>query len=210
MSEGLVESPIRIPTEGLLMESARRLGRVVQDRGQTAAPAGGAQASASDSRPGATGSGCRSSGRSWRRWMVSATCTPWPTPLGKSEFDVARTIYTLAEAGVVVLDAGSSHNGKDPHHAAASRREKRWPRASIEQAAAGGAGGSSSDPLMPEARRLLGVCQAALGRFRGAAETWKSWSRLGTQTPAEEALSPAVERLRASGRNPGGRAGELS
>ncbi|MFL5512545.1 MAG: tetratricopeptide repeat protein, partial [Gemmatimonadales bacterium] len=53
-----------------------------------------------------------------------------------------------------------------------------------------------ADPLMPEARRLMGVCQAALGRFRGAAETWKSWSRLGTRTPAEEALSPEVERLR--------------
>lgn len=52
------------------------------------------------------------------------------------------------------------------------------------------------DPLLPEARRLLGVCQAALGRFRGAAETWKGWSRLGTRTPAEEALAPEVERLR--------------
>ncbi len=52
------------------------------------------------------------------------------------------------------------------------------------------------DPLMPEARRLFGLCQAALGRFRGAAETWKGWARLATHTPAEEALAPAVERLR--------------
>jgi cytochrome c-type biogenesis protein CcmH/NrfG len=53
-----------------------------------------------------------------------------------------------------------------------------------------------TDPLMPEARRLFGVCQAALGRFRGAADTWNSWARLGTRTPAEEALTPAVERMR--------------
>jgi hypothetical protein len=49
---------------------------------------------------------------------------------------------------------------------------------------------------MPEARRLFGLCQVALGRFRSAAETWSSWARLGTRTPGEEALAPAVERLR--------------
>jgi hypothetical protein len=49
---------------------------------------------------------------------------------------------------------------------------------------------------MPEARRLFGVCQMALGRFRSAAETWSSWARLGTRTPGEEALVPTVERLR--------------
>jgi cytochrome c-type biogenesis protein CcmH/NrfG len=52
------------------------------------------------------------------------------------------------------------------------------------------------DPLMPEARRLLGLCQAALGRFRGAAESWKGWAQLGTYTPAEASLAPMVERLR--------------
>jgi hypothetical protein len=36
----------------------------------------------------------------------------------------------------------------------------------------------------------------ALGRFRSAAETWSGWARLGTRTPSEEALAPAVERLR--------------
>ncbi len=49
--EGMVESPVRIATEGLLMESARRHGRVVEDRGQGAAPAGGAQAAASTTTP---------------------------------------------------------------------------------------------------------------------------------------------------------------
>ncbi|HEY0350509.1 MAG TPA: hypothetical protein VGC48_00205, partial [Gemmatimonadales bacterium] len=49
--------------------------------------------------------------------------------------------------------------------------------------------------LLPEARRLFGLCQAALGRFRGAAETWKGWARLGTLTPSDQGLIPEVERL---------------
>ena len=51
---------------------------------------------------------------------------------------------------------------------------------------------------MPEARRLLGVCYAALGRFGEALDCWVSWSRLGDRTPGEEAESPSVERLRQS------------
>jgi cytochrome c-type biogenesis protein CcmH/NrfG len=52
------------------------------------------------------------------------------------------------------------------------------------------------DPLMPEARRLLGVCQAAMGRFSQALETWHSWTRLGPRSPGEEAEAPSVERMR--------------
>jgi tetratricopeptide (TPR) repeat protein len=52
------------------------------------------------------------------------------------------------------------------------------------------------DPLMPEARRLLGVCQAALGRFAEALETWAAWSRLGPRTPGEEVEQASVERMR--------------
>jgi hypothetical protein len=54
-----------------------------------------------------------------------------------------------------------------------------------------------TDPLMPEARRLLGVCCAALGRHEEALECWAAWSRLA-RTPGEEAEAPAVERLRQS------------
>jgi tetratricopeptide (TPR) repeat protein len=116
--------------------------------------------------------------------------------LGKSEFDVARTIYTLAEAGVVVLDAGSpGENGKDHNTLLLPVREA-LAKGQFDKAAQAVQEVLRADPLMPEARRLMGLCQAALGRFRGAAETWKSWSRLGTRTPAEEALAPEVERLR--------------
>jgi tetratricopeptide (TPR) repeat protein len=117
--------------------------------------------------------------------------------LGRSEFDVARTVYTLTAAGVIVVDSGGTP-GKDngvpqivlgPVRHALARGEYEKAATALQEVL-------RSDPLMPEARRLFGVCQAALGRFRSAAETWKAWGRLGTHTSAEEALTPAVDRLR--------------
>jgi thioredoxin-like negative regulator of GroEL len=97
---------------------------------------------------------------------------------------------------VVVLDTGpAADNGKD-HNAPLLPVREALAQGDFEKAAATVQQVIQADPLLPEARRLLGICQAALGRFRGAAETWKSWSRLGTRTPAEEALAPEVERLR--------------
>ena len=49
---------------------------------------------------------------------------------------------------------------------------------------------------MPEARRLLGMCQAALGRFEQALESWRAWSRFGPRAPGEEAEAGTVERMR--------------
>jgi hypothetical protein len=193
-SEALVETPVRIPTEGLLMESARRLDewsrieakvphlRVVPRLPPPETPANGKL----DLVP--------------FEWEVLAAVDgqrdlhALADTLGRSEFEVARTIYSLAAAGVVVLDNGS-----------ASEPEQASPLAPVRQALGKGEFEKAAtlvqevlrtDPLMPEARRLFGVCQAGLGRFRGAAETRKGWTRLGTRTPAEEALAPEVERLR--------------
>jgi uncharacterized protein DUF4388 len=196
VSEALVESPMRIPTEGLLMESARRLDewsrieakvphlRVVPRLPPPDTPANGKL----DLVP--------------FEWEVLAAVDgqrdlhALADLLGKSEFDVARTIYTLAAAGVVVLDAGAAaDNGHEQGTPLAPVREALG-KGEFEKATKAVQEVLRSDPLMPEARRLFGLCQAGLGRFRGAAETWKSWSRLGTRTPAEEALAPEVERLR--------------
>lgn len=196
VSEALVESPIRIPTEGLLMESARRLDewsriehkvphlRVVPKLPPPDSPTSGKL----DLVP--------------FEWEVLAAVDgqrdlhALADTLGKSEFDIARTIYTLAAAGVVVLDNGNAtENGREHGPSMAPVREALG-RGEFEKAAQAIQEVLRTDPLMPEARRLFGVCQAALGRFRGAAETWKSWSRLGTRTPTEEALAPEVERLR--------------
>jgi hypothetical protein len=196
VSEALVESPVRIPTEGLLMESARRLDewsrieatvphlRVVPRLPPPDAVATGKL----DLVP--------------FEWEVLAAVDgqrdlhALADTLGRSEFDVARTIYALAAAGVVVLDNGAAlETGRDHGTSLAPVREA-LSKGEFEKAAGAVQEVLRTDPLMPEARRLLGLCQAALGRFRGAAETWKSWSRLGTRTPAEEALAPEVDRLR--------------
>lgn len=192
-SEALVDSPIRIPTEGLLMESARRLDewsrieskvphlRVVPRLPPPDAPAGGKL----DLVP--------------LEWEVLAAIDgerdlrALADTLGRTEFDVARTVYALAAGGVVVLDEQA--NGRD-HGVSLVPARAALAKGDFEKAAYALQEVLRTDPLLPEARRLFGLCQAALGRFRGAAEAWKTWARLGTRTPAEEALSPAVERLR--------------
>jgi hypothetical protein len=195
-SEALVESPTRIGTEGLLMESARRSDewsrieakvphlRVVPKLPPPDTPANGKL----DLVP--------------FEWEVLAAVDgqrdlhALADTLGRSEFDVARTIYTLAAAGVVVLDNGEvAEGGREQGSSLAPVREA-LARGEFQKAAEAVQEVLRTDPLMPEARRLFGLCQAALGRFRSAADTWKSWTRLGTRTPAEEALAPEVDRLR--------------
>jgi tetratricopeptide (TPR) repeat protein len=119
--------------------------------------------------------------------------------LGRSEFDVARTVYSLSAAGVIVLDNPATNraslgHGRDLTGSIAPAREA-LARGEYENAAKVLQEILRADPLLPEARRLLGLCQAGLGRFRGAVETWKSWARLGTLTPSEEAVMADVERL---------------
>lgn len=194
-SEALVETPVRIPTEGLLMESARRLDewsrieakvphlRVVPRLPPPETPANGKL----DLVP--------------FEWEVLAAIDgqrdlhALADTLGRSEFDVARTVYALAAAGVVVLDNGSGNEHGD-HGTSLRPVREALGKGEFERAATLVQEVLRTDPLLPEARRLFGLCQAALGRFRGAADTWKGWSRLGTRTPAEEALAPEVERLR--------------
>ncbi|HEX5963178.1 MAG TPA: DUF4388 domain-containing protein [Gemmatimonadales bacterium] len=197
--EAIVEAPVRIPTEGLLMEAARRMDewsriedkvphlRVVPRLPSTDSPTNGRLELAPP------------------EWEVLAAVDgerdlhTLAAVLGRSEFDIARTVYVLSSAGVIVLDSAAqapvSENGAPP---AAPLRPARQAlaRGEYEKAADALQEILRADPLMPEARRLYGLCQAAMGRFRGAADSWKSWARLGTLTPAEEALSPLVERLR--------------
>jgi hypothetical protein len=198
--EAMVESPVRIPTEALLMEAARRHDewsrieatvphlRVVPRLPPPDSPSTGRL----DLLP--------------FEWEVLAAVDgqkdlhALASALGRSEFDVARTVYALSAAGVIVLDnpagnrASKAGNGRDPAGSLVPAREA-LARGEYENAAKVLQEILRADPLLPEARRLFGVCQVALGRFRGAVETWKSWARLGTLTPSEEALIPEVERL---------------
>jgi hypothetical protein len=198
--EAMVENPVRIPAEALLMEAARRHDewsriettvphlRVVPKLPPPDTPSTGQL----DLLP--------------FEWEVLAAIDgqrdlhALASALGRSEFDVARTIYALSAAGVIILDNPAASrplvagNGRD-HAVSLTPVRDALARGEYENAAKSLQEVLRADPLMPEARRLFGVCQAALGRFRGAAETWKSWARLGTLTPSEEALMPEVERL---------------
>jgi hypothetical protein len=196
--EAMVESPVRIPTEALLMEAARRMDewsriedKVPHLRVVPRLPAENQVSGRLDLVP--------------FEWEVLAAVDgqrdlhALAAALGRTEFDVARTVYALSAAGVIVLDgsfaASAGDNGADPvgplrpAHQALTEGQYEKAATALQEVL-------RSDPLMPEARRLFGVCQMALGRFRSAAETWAGWARLGTRTPSEEALAPAVDRLR--------------
>lgn len=197
--DAVVEAPVRIPTEGLLMEAARRMDE--WSRIEDKVP----HLRVVPRLPPTDGSANGRLELAPVEWEVLAAVDgqrdlhALAAALGRSELDIARTVYALASAGVVVLDRAAAvpagDNGGHPGTPLGPAKQA-LAQGEYEKAASALQEVLRADPLMPEARRLLGVCQAALGRFRAAVETWKSWARLGTHTPAEEALSPAVERLR--------------
>jgi hypothetical protein len=195
-----IEAPVRFPTEALLMEAARRMdewsriGSKVPHLGLVPRlpPPEDQSSEPLDLVP--------------FEWEVLAAVDgdrdlhALAQTLGRSEFDIARTVYGLATAGVVVLsdperNGGEPEPGRDlaallvPAREALAQGEYELAAGALEELL-------RVDPLMPEARRLLGVCQAAMGQFPGAIETWAAWNRLDIRTPGEQAEAPAVERLR--------------
>ena len=198
--QAAVESPVRFPTEALLMEAARRLdewsriGSKVSHLGLVPRlpPPDDQAGEQLDLVP--------------FEWEVLAAVDgrrdlhALADVLGRSEFEVARTVYGLTTAGVVVLD-----DPRRPGHEAEPGRDLAALLVPAREAMAQGqydvAAGAldevlREDPLMPEARRLLGVCLAAQGRFADALETWATWNRLGPRSPGEEAEQSSVERMR--------------
>jgi tetratricopeptide (TPR) repeat protein len=198
--EAMVEAPVRIPTEALLMEAVRRMDEWSRIEGTVPHLRVVPRLLPNDESP--------TNGRLELvpfEWEVLAAVDgqrdlhALAAALGRTEFDIARTVYALSSAGVIVLDsapAPQSGNTSAEPMASLGPVRKALAEGEYEKAASVLQDVLRADPLMPEARRLFGVCQMALGRFRGAAETWTSWARLGTRTPSEEALAPAVERLR--------------
>jgi hypothetical protein len=198
--QAAVEAPVRSPTEALLMEGARRLdewsriGSKVSHLGLV------------PRLPGADHNGASPLDLIPFEWEVLAAVDgerdlhALAEVLGCTEFEVARTVYGLTAAGVVVL-GDPARPGQEPEPGrdlAALLVPAREALAQGEYEIAAGALEEllRHDPLMPEARRLLGVCQAAMGQFFRALETWHAWSRLGPRTPGEESEAPAVERMR--------------
>lgn len=193
-----VEAPVRSPTEALLMEGTRRLdewsriGSTVSHLGLVPRLPDHNGAAPLDLVP--------------FEWEVLAAVDgqrdlhALAAALGRSEFEVARTVYGLTSAGVLVLGDPATP-GQEPEPGRDLAALLVPAREALAQGQYDIAAGALEevlrrDPLMPEARRLLGVCQAALGRFGDALETWRLWTRLGPRTPGEEAATPAVERMR--------------
>src|SRR3954447_4046476 len=194
-----VESPVRFPTEALLMEAARRLDEWSRI-GSTVAHLGLVP------RLPATDEGGAPLDLVPFEWEVLAAVDgerdlhALAHTLGRSEFDVARTVYGLTTAGVLVLadpaqPDGEPETGRDPAALLVPAREA-LAQAEYEIAAGALEEVLRQDPLMPEARRLLGLCQAAMGQFDRALESWAAWSRFGPRAPGEEAEETAVERMR--------------
>jgi tetratricopeptide (TPR) repeat protein len=197
-----VESPVRFPTEALLMEAARRIDEWSRIGSKVS------HLRLVPRLPPPEQQGTETLDLVPFEWEVLAAVDGsrdlhgLAEVLGRSEFEVARTVYGLTNAGIVVLD--------DPAHPGVEAEPGRDlaallvpAREALAQSQYDLAAGALEellriDPLMPEARRLLGVCYAALGRHREALDCWAAWSRLGTRTPGEESEGPAVERLRQS------------
>ena len=122
--------------------------------------------------------------------------------LGRSEFEVARTVYGLTNAGIVVLD-DPAHPGQE---AGAGPRSGR-----AAGAGARGAGAGRSTTSRPaRSRRCCGAtrscprragcsasCYAALGPLRrGARAVGRRGAGWATARRAKRRRAPSVERLR--------------
>lgn len=197
-----VESPVRFPTEALLMEAARRIDEWSRIGSKVS------HLRLVPRLPPPEEQGTETLDLVPFEWEVLAAVDgtrdlhSLAEVLGRSEFEVARTVYGLTNAGIVVLDdparpGQEAEPGRDlaallvPAREALAHGQYDLAAGALEELL-------RADPLMPEARRLLGVCYAALGRYGESLDCWVSWSRLGTRTPGEESEGPAVERLRQS------------
>src|SRR2546425_630839 len=142
------------------------------------------------------------------------------TELGRSDFEVAKTLFGLESAGVVVLvDPGNtkrSHGGApSPGGAAAEQAGSIQPHDAtihlllgrIHLAQARGSTAAEElrralrlDPQLAAAHRQLGYALVSMGRFAEAVESWDQWERLAGRTPDEEAQRSDVERARQAAR----------
>jgi hypothetical protein len=141
-ADAVVEAPVRLPTEALLMEAARRLDE--WSRIETKVPHLGVVPKLPPLEQGTNG---RLDLVPFEWELLAAVdgardLRELADVLGRSELEVARTVFGLTSAGVLALDDPTLACTADP------------------------------DPLLDEGRRLLGVCDAALARARAAMDAW--------------------------------------
>jgi tetratricopeptide (TPR) repeat protein len=176
-----IEAPVSIPTEALLMEAARRIDEWA--RIETKVPHLGMvprlRAPEDDAAP---------LDLVPFEWEVLAAVDgvrdvrTIAAALGRSDFDVARTIYGLTSAGVVVLEAPavpSPGTAAPPEGApAAARVEEHLARGELEAARLAAVDLVAADPERADSHLALG----------------RTLLRLGRHAEAEDALVQALHR----------------
>jgi tetratricopeptide (TPR) repeat protein len=120
--------------------------------------------------------------------------------VGRSEFDVARTIYGLMSAGLLALDevppislAGSDAAALEEHLALA---ETALAVGRCDEAESTLRQVTQWAPGHAAAWRLRGLALAGLGRHAEAVESWDEWSRLAPGDPDEAPRAPEIDHLR--------------
>jgi hypothetical protein len=194
-----IEAAVSIPTEAVLMEAARRIDEWA--RIETKVPHLGVVPRL---RPADDGTGPLDLVPF--EWEVLAAVDgrrdvrSIAARVGRSEFDVARTIYGLTTAGLLALDDALPDPLADPvgdnleEHLALAQTALAVGR--CDEAETTLRHLTLRAPRHPAARRLLGLALAGLGRHAEAVESWEEWSRLAPSDPDEAARAPEVERLR--------------
>jgi Flp pilus assembly protein TadD len=190
-----VDATVRIPTSALLMEGARRIDEWSRMERQiphlgivpVLAPVGGAAEGDLDLQPPEWELLAMIDGERDIRTLAQA--------LGRSEFDVAKTVFGLSAAGVVVLvdrAARPGRGGAEPHGAlergaaALAARDLEGARAAAEAAAA-------LHPSEPQGQLLLGRVQLAAGHPGEAEAYLRRALRLDPLLPAaHRALGDAL------------------
>ena len=138
---------------------------------------------------------CRSSGRCSPRWTASATCAPWPTRWAarSSRWRARSSASPTPASSCWTIPAQPRRGGRSPAAISPAllvpAREAAGARASTSIAGRRARRRCcGSDPLMPEARRLLGVVPGGAGPVREALETLgRRGAGSGPAAPGEEA-----------------------
>lgn len=186
-----IEAPVSIPTEALLMEAARRIDEWA--RIETKVPHLGMvprlrapedETAPLDLVP--------------FEWEVLAAVDgvrdvrTIAEALGRSDFDVARTIYGLTSAGVVVLEAPAAAPGEAAVPAegapAAARVEEHLARGELEAARLAAVDLVAADPERAEGHFALGRALLRLGRCEEAEDAL-------VQALHRDPAAPAPRRL---------------
>lgn len=193
-----VEANVRVPTEALLMEAARRTDE--WSRLELQIPHLGLVPR--------LGAAAAEEGR-----LLNLTPPEWEllaavdgtrdlkalaAALGQSDFEAARTVYALLSAGI--LELGEPLRATEgPSHAdvvapALERVRERLASADAAGAVRAGEEAAAAYPDAPAVMRMYGLALAAAGRFDHAVLMFQHWKQMPDRAADEVAVEPLVER----------------